>query len=150
MNKKGCREAIKDSWWNFCGETDMGQTLPVLCKRCGGEFDLEDDVDLVTEGQKVLIEHFASTYEKAAVKVSWTYRFKCDCEDCQREGIEEIVKTKTQYLYITTPEEVNSWLKENEDSKIIDIVAYDSFNNTVFDESTGITTATYTGNGGCC
>lgn len=28
----------KGQWWNFCGETDMGQTLPALCTECGGEF----------------------------------------------------------------------------------------------------------------
>lgn len=36
-----CRKRIKDSWWNFCGETDMGQTLPVLCKGCGGNFEID-------------------------------------------------------------------------------------------------------------
>lgn len=25
-------------WWNFCGETDMGQTAPALCTACGGEY----------------------------------------------------------------------------------------------------------------
>lgn len=42
----GCRKAIKDSWWNFCGETDMGQTLPVLCKGCGGDYDLMTEDEL--------------------------------------------------------------------------------------------------------
>lgn len=27
-------------WWHFCGETDMGQTLPVKCTACGGEYKL--------------------------------------------------------------------------------------------------------------
>lgn len=27
-------------WWHFCGETDMGQTLPVQCTECGGEYKL--------------------------------------------------------------------------------------------------------------
>ena len=27
-------------WWNFCGETDMGQTMPVQCTECGGEYPL--------------------------------------------------------------------------------------------------------------
>lgn len=29
-----------DQWWHFCGETDMGQTLPVQCTECGGEYKL--------------------------------------------------------------------------------------------------------------
>lgn len=33
----------KGQWWSFCGETDMGQTLPALCTECGGEFILEDE-----------------------------------------------------------------------------------------------------------
>jgi DNA-directed RNA polymerase subunit RPC12/RpoP len=28
-------------WWHFCGETDMGQTLPVKCTACGGEYKLD-------------------------------------------------------------------------------------------------------------
>lgn len=28
--------------WVFCGETDMGQTLPVLCTECGGQFQLRE------------------------------------------------------------------------------------------------------------
>jgi hypothetical protein len=37
-NPNGCRTPIVDDWWNFCGETDMGQTAPVLCTECGGTF----------------------------------------------------------------------------------------------------------------
>jgi hypothetical protein len=37
-NPSGCRSPIVDDWWNFCGETDMGQTAPVLCTACGGTF----------------------------------------------------------------------------------------------------------------
>ena len=29
-------------WWNFCGETDMGQTMPALCIECGGEYKLKE------------------------------------------------------------------------------------------------------------
>ena len=45
MAEHGCRKLIKDDWWNFCGETDMGQGDPVLCKACGGEFELEEGED---------------------------------------------------------------------------------------------------------
>jgi hypothetical protein len=27
-------------WWHFCGETDMGQTLPIKCTNCGGKYKL--------------------------------------------------------------------------------------------------------------
>lgn len=31
----GCgRILATGQWWNFCGETDMGQTAPVLCEKC--------------------------------------------------------------------------------------------------------------------
>lgn len=34
----GCRRNLAPGqWWNFCGETDMGQTLPFLCTECGGK-----------------------------------------------------------------------------------------------------------------
>lgn len=41
MNK-GCGRALaKGQWWNFCGETDMGQSMPALCTECGGDEKLE-------------------------------------------------------------------------------------------------------------
>lgn len=43
MNKTGCRRQLADSeWFNFCGETDMGQTMPALCTDCGGNYKLSD------------------------------------------------------------------------------------------------------------
>lgn len=39
--RKGCRKKLAEGqWWKFCGETDMGQTLPALCTECGGEHKL--------------------------------------------------------------------------------------------------------------
>ena len=39
----GCRRKLAaGQWWGFCGETDMGQTMPVLCTECGGNYKLED------------------------------------------------------------------------------------------------------------
>ena len=36
----GCNAQLAPGqWWNYCGETDMGQTAPVLCKACGGEYE---------------------------------------------------------------------------------------------------------------
>ena len=36
---EGCGARLAPGqYWGFCGETDMGQTLPALCKQCGGEF----------------------------------------------------------------------------------------------------------------
>lgn len=36
----GCRAKLAPGHhWRFCGETDMGQTLPALCKQCGGEYE---------------------------------------------------------------------------------------------------------------
>ena len=38
-----CRKALAPGqYWSFCGETDMGQTLPALCTDCGGSFKLAD------------------------------------------------------------------------------------------------------------
>ena len=35
----GCGATLaQGQYWSFCGETDMGQTLPALCTRCGGEY----------------------------------------------------------------------------------------------------------------
>lgn len=40
----GCGKPLKrGQWWQFCGETDMGQTAPALCTECGGEFILASD-----------------------------------------------------------------------------------------------------------
>lgn len=37
----GCKRKLAyGQWWSFCGETDMGQTVPALCTECGGEFIL--------------------------------------------------------------------------------------------------------------
>lgn len=41
-NPYGCRRRIVDSWWHFCGETDMGQSSPVLCTECGGSYVLKE------------------------------------------------------------------------------------------------------------
>ena len=41
-----CNKALADGqYWNFCGETDMGQTDPVKCTHCGGDFIREEDVN---------------------------------------------------------------------------------------------------------
>lgn len=40
---KGCGKLLaKGQWWGFCGETDMGQTLPALCTECGGSYVLRE------------------------------------------------------------------------------------------------------------
>jgi hypothetical protein len=43
----GCKRKLANGqWWKFCGETDMGQSLPALCVECGGEHmlaEVEDD-----------------------------------------------------------------------------------------------------------
>lgn len=39
----GCGASLAAcQWWKFCGETDMGQTLPALCTSCGGQYIRED------------------------------------------------------------------------------------------------------------
>lgn len=35
----------KGQYWNFCGETDMGQTVPVKCTHCGGNYIRSEDVN---------------------------------------------------------------------------------------------------------
>lgn len=38
-SSEGCRAKLAPGQhWTFCGETDMGQTEPALCERCGGSF----------------------------------------------------------------------------------------------------------------
>jgi len=36
------RKLAKGQYWTFCGETDMGQSMPALCTECGGKFKLTD------------------------------------------------------------------------------------------------------------
>ena len=44
MNGKGCMKPLAPGqWWGFCGETDMGQTLPALCTECGGNYKLKQE-----------------------------------------------------------------------------------------------------------
>ena len=41
MAGDGCgRRLAAGQYWTFCGETDMGQTMPALCTECGGECEL--------------------------------------------------------------------------------------------------------------
>ncbi len=37
------RKLADGQYWHFCGETDMGQSWPVLCVECGGEYRLYED-----------------------------------------------------------------------------------------------------------
>lgn len=41
--EKGCgRQLAPGNWWNYCGETDMGQTAPAICEECSpGGFPLK-------------------------------------------------------------------------------------------------------------
>lgn len=40
---RGCRRRLAPGqWWTYCGETDMGQSLPYLCTECGGDLELEN------------------------------------------------------------------------------------------------------------
>lgn len=42
-SKRGCgKKLAKGQWYSFCGETDMGQTIPALCVECGGELKLAE------------------------------------------------------------------------------------------------------------
>lgn len=48
----GCgQELAPGQWFNYCGETDMGQSLPALCVECGGKFKLMGKL-LTSEHQK--------------------------------------------------------------------------------------------------
>ena len=52
----GCRASLAEGqWWNFCGETDMGQTLPVLCTKCGGDMVRADDPDATQKVEQAKI-----------------------------------------------------------------------------------------------
>lgn len=38
-SERGCGATLEiGQYWGFCGETDMGQSMPALCVECGGEF----------------------------------------------------------------------------------------------------------------
>lgn len=38
----GCGSKLAPGqYWSFCGETDMGQSMPALCDQCGGSFKLD-------------------------------------------------------------------------------------------------------------
>ena len=53
MQRKGCgRKLAPEQWWNYCGETDMGQTGPALCTKCGGPFRLEEQGKWNQEAKK--------------------------------------------------------------------------------------------------
>ena len=54
-------------WWNFCGETDMGQTVPVRCTRCGGDYILAEDVnhpDVIKVMERYKLDSFKLRQEK--------------------------------------------------------------------------------------
>jgi len=54
--KKSCGKLLAPGqWWRFCGETDMGQTLPVLCTECGGDMILADDQDAERKVAEILV-----------------------------------------------------------------------------------------------
>lgn len=39
---KGCqRKLAPGRYFNYCGETDMGQTPPAFCTECGGDYELK-------------------------------------------------------------------------------------------------------------
>ena len=43
---EGCKRKLEEGqyfWW--CGETDMGQSMPALCTECGGNFKLAKNED---------------------------------------------------------------------------------------------------------
>lgn len=43
MVSTGCGKRLAPGrHWAFCGETDMGQSLPALCTECGGTFVLAE------------------------------------------------------------------------------------------------------------
>jgi len=51
----GCDRALDNGqWFRFCGETDMGQTLPALCTLCGGDFKLLlENPNLLPNGNEI-------------------------------------------------------------------------------------------------
>lgn len=58
---QGCRKILEEGqWWGFCGETDMGQTLPALCTDCGGTYILADPQKTI-EQTKDIDKYFYSS-----------------------------------------------------------------------------------------
>lgn len=48
----GCRQPLAEGqWWNFCGETDMGQTAPALCTECGGVYEREEEAMTISDAR---------------------------------------------------------------------------------------------------
>ena len=71
----GCRRPLADDqWWNFCGETDMGQTAPALCTECGGRFKLKEDTMTISDPRaelagKAAIDNVRVTKGKAVYTI---------------------------------------------------------------------------------
>ena len=60
----GCRAKLAPGqWWNFCDETDMGQTMPALCEHCGGEHIRADDPDAKRKVEELNLKQLAFTEE---------------------------------------------------------------------------------------
>ena len=72
----GCGRILKEGqWWGFCGETDMGQTLPALCKECGGEYKIAKPERFINDSKennmkkKLRTDEIIEEYEKFYWKI---------------------------------------------------------------------------------
>lgn len=49
----GCRQELAPGqWFNYCGETDMGQGNPAISTECGGKFKLMKNYSNATQKKK--------------------------------------------------------------------------------------------------
>lgn len=76
---QGCRAKLApDQWWHFCGETDMGQTLPVLCTACGGDMIRADDPDWAANLAKAKIVWKAQAEQADLEREQYAWRHPND------------------------------------------------------------------------
>jgi len=81
----GCKRTLSaNSWFNWCGETDMGQTLPALCVECGGNFELMKEEEVL---QREIVRDENTAYEE-----NWERE---NPEEAKIKNFESIVK----YIY---------------------------------------------------
>lgn len=69
-----CGAKLADGqWWHFCGETDMGQTLPVQCTDCGGDMIRADDpnAEARVEEMKVVWDKQNTQRKEERKRLDW-------------------------------------------------------------------------------
>lgn len=74
MNKGCNREIAEGQYWSYCGEKDMGQSAPALCRDCGGTLRLKEETPMTDKGLQVAAKdpgkgHFYISLVKSAFRI---------------------------------------------------------------------------------